>query len=150
MGRVLKFQYIEIWNPKKSPFNNVDLVWKKNVQHGGAHIIKVECAYIPHARILKFLNGEWNHEDSLMEWNIYKWVPSQENVKMPRIQNHLGHIWYDVLLFTFVIWNLFYNLILYQTLGLKLISHFVGMHVGMSWKIIKETQITIDPLNEVI
>jgi hypothetical protein len=24
-------------------------VWKKNVQHGGAHIIEVECAYIPHA-----------------------------------------------------------------------------------------------------
>jgi hypothetical protein len=50
---------------------------------------------------------------------------------MPRIQNHFGHIWYDVLLFIFVIWNLFLNLILYQTLGPKLISHFVGMHVGM-------------------
>jgi hypothetical protein len=82
-----------------------------------------------------------------MDWNIYKRVPSQENVKMPRIQNHLGHIWYDVLLFIFVIWNLFFNLILYQTLGPKLISHFVGMHVGMGWKIIVETQITINPLN---
>jgi hypothetical protein len=90
------------------------------------------------------------NEESLMEWNIYKWVPSQENVKMPRIQNHLGHIWYDVLLFTFVIWNLFFNLILYQILGPKLISHFVGMHVGMSRKIIVETQITIDPLNGVV
>jgi hypothetical protein len=85
-----------------------------------------------------------------MEWNIYKRVPLQENVKMPRIQNHLGHIWYEVLLFIFVIWNLFFNLILYQTLGLKLISHFVGMHVGMGRKIIVETQITIDPLNGVI
>jgi len=28
----------------------------------------------------------------LMEWNIYKWVLSQENVKMPRIQNHLGFL----------------------------------------------------------
>ncbi len=37
-----------------------------------------------------------------MEWNIYKWVPSQEKIKMPRIQNHFSHIWYDVLLFTFV------------------------------------------------
>jgi hypothetical protein len=27
-------------------------------QHGRAHIIKVECAYIPHAGILIFLNGE--------------------------------------------------------------------------------------------
>jgi hypothetical protein len=85
-----------------------------------------------------------------MEWNIYKWVPSQENVKMLRIQNHLDHIWCDVLLFTFVIWNLFFNLILYQILGLKLISHFVGMHVDMGRKIIEENQITIDPLNGVV
>jgi hypothetical protein len=69
---------------------------------------------------------------------------------MPRIQNHFGHIWYDVLLFIFVIWNLFFNLILYQTLGFKLISYFVGMHVGMGRKIIVETQITIDPLNRVV
>jgi len=25
------------------------LVWEKNVRHGRAHIIEVECAYIPHA-----------------------------------------------------------------------------------------------------
>jgi hypothetical protein len=78
-----------------------------------------------------------------MEWNIYKRVPLEENVKMPRIQNHFGHIWYDVILFIFVIWNLFFNFILYQTLGPKLISHFVGMHVGMGRKIIVETQITL-------
>jgi hypothetical protein len=76
--------------------------------------------------------------------------PHQKNVKMPKIQNHLGHIWYDVLLFIFVIWNLFFNLILYQILGPKLISQFVGMHVGMVRKIILETQITIDPLNGVV
>jgi hypothetical protein len=68
---------------------------------------------------------------------------------MPKIQNHLGHIWYDVLLFTFVIWNLFLNLILYQTLGPKLISYFVNMHVSMDQKIIVETQITIYSLNGV-
>jgi len=61
MGHALKFQYIEIQNPKKSPFNNIDLVWKKYVRHGRAHIIEVECAYIPHARISKFLNGEQSH-----------------------------------------------------------------------------------------
>jgi hypothetical protein len=150
MGCVSKSQYIEIQNPKKSPFNNMELVWKKNVWHGGAHIIEYECAYIPPAQISKILNNEWSHEDSSMEWNIYKRVPSQENVKMPRIQNHFGHIWYDVLLFIYVIWNLFFNLILYQTLGPKSISHFVSMHVGMGWKIIVETQITIDSLNEVV
>jgi len=75
----------------------MDLVWRNDVWHGGARIIEVECAYIPHAQISKFLNGDWSHEDSLMEWNNYKWVPPQENVKMPRIQNHLSHIWYDVI-----------------------------------------------------
>jgi hypothetical protein len=150
MSCASKSQYIDIQNPKKSPFKNMDLVWKKDVWHGGAHIIEVECAYIPHAQILEFLNGERSHEDSPMEWNIYKRISSQENVKMSRIQNHLNHIWYDVLLFTFVIWNLVFNLILYQTLSPKLISHFVGMHVGMDRKIIMKTQITIDPLNGVV
>jgi len=42
----------------------------------------------------------------------------------------LGHIWYDVLLFNFL-YGCSFNLILYQTLGLKLIAHFVSMHVGM-------------------
>jgi len=76
MGHASKSQYIDIQNPKKSPFNNMDLVWKNDVWHGGAHIIEIECAYIPHAQISKFLNSEWSHEDSLMEWNIYKRVPS--------------------------------------------------------------------------
>jgi hypothetical protein len=81
-----------------------------------------------------------------MEWNIYKQVPPQENVKMPKIQNHFGHIWYDVLLFTLVISNLFFNFILYQILGLKMIAHFVGMDS----KTIVETQTTIDLLNNVV
>jgi hypothetical protein len=72
MGHASKSQYIEIQTPKKSPFNNMDLVWKKDVRHGGAHIIEVECACITHARISELLNGERSHEDSPMEWNIYK------------------------------------------------------------------------------
>jgi len=47
MGHVSKSQSIEIQNPRKSPFNNMDLVWKNDVQHGGAHIFEVECVYIP-------------------------------------------------------------------------------------------------------
>jgi hypothetical protein len=69
---------------------------------------------------------------------------------MSRIQNHFKHIWYDVLLFTLVILNLFFNLILYQTLGFKLIAHFVGMHVSMDQKTIVETQTTINPLNGIV
>jgi hypothetical protein len=80
---------------------------EKDVQHGGAHIIEVECAYIPYAQVLEFLNGEQSHEGSPMEWNIYKQIPPQENVKIPRIQNHFDHIWYDVLLFILIIWNFF-------------------------------------------
>jgi hypothetical protein len=37
MGCATKSQYIEIENPKKSPFNNMDLMWKKNVRCGGTH-----------------------------------------------------------------------------------------------------------------
>jgi hypothetical protein len=53
-----------------------------------SHIIKIKCAYIPHAWVSKKINDEQNHEDSFTEWNIYNHVPSQENVKMPTIQNH--------------------------------------------------------------
>jgi hypothetical protein len=93
MGCASKSQSIDIQNPRKSPFNKMDLVWKKDVWHGGARIIKVECAYIPHAQILEFLNDERSHEGSWMEWNTYKRVLPQENVKMPTIQNALSHIW---------------------------------------------------------
>jgi hypothetical protein len=31
MGHVSKSQYIEIQNPKKSLFNNMDFMWKKEV-----------------------------------------------------------------------------------------------------------------------
>jgi len=149
MGHVSKCQSIEIQNPRKSHFN-MDLAWKNDFWHGGAYIIEVECAYIPHAWVLEFLTIERSHENCLMEWNIYKRVSPQENVKMPRIKNHLGHIWYDVILFTLVIWNLFFNFILYQTLGPKLIARFIGMHVGMDSKMIVETQTTINILNGVV
>jgi hypothetical protein len=105
MGHVSKSQYIEIQNPRKSPFNNMDLVGKKDVRHGGAHIIEVECACIPHAQVLEFLNGKKKHEDSPKEWNIYKQVAPQENVKMLIIQNHLIHIGI----------MLYYSLLLYRT-----------------------------------
>jgi hypothetical protein len=86
MGCASKFQSIEIQNPRRSPFNNMDLVSRKDVQHEGAHIIEVECAYIPHARVSKFLNGEQSHEDSSMKWNIIKGYPHKKckNAKNPK------------------------------------------------------------------
>ncbi len=98
MGSALKSQSIEIQNQKRSPFNNMDLVWTKNVWHEGSHIIEVQSAYISHAWISEFFNNEWSHEDSSIEWNIYKQTPPQPNVKMQKVQHHIGHIWYDVLL----------------------------------------------------
>jgi hypothetical protein len=77
MGCASKSQYIDIQNPKKSHFNNMDLVCKKDVRHGRAHIIEVECAYIPYAQISKNISGERNHGDSLMEWNINNPKPPQ-------------------------------------------------------------------------
>jgi len=58
MGHASNFQSIEIQNPRKSPFKNMDLVWTKDIQHGGAHIIEVECTYMPHAQVFNFLNNE--------------------------------------------------------------------------------------------
>jgi hypothetical protein len=55
MGHVSKSQSIEIQIPRRSPFNNMYLVWRKDVPYG---VIEVECAYIPHAQVSEFLNGE--------------------------------------------------------------------------------------------
>jgi hypothetical protein len=55
MGRASKSQSIDIQNPRRSPFNNIDLVWRKNVRYGETHIIEVECAYISHAWVPKNL-----------------------------------------------------------------------------------------------
>ncbi len=148
MGHASKSQSIEVQNPRRSPFN-MDLVWRKDVQHGRARIIEVECAYIPHAWVLEFLNGEQSHEDSLMEWNICKWVPPQKNVKKPKAKTTslvFGMMFYC----SFLLYYCFNNLILYWTSGLKLITHFVSMHVGMDLKTIMETQTTINSLNKVV
>jgi len=51
MGHVSKSQSIEIQIPRRSSFNNMYLVWRKDVPYGGPDIIEVECAYIPHAQV---------------------------------------------------------------------------------------------------
>jgi hypothetical protein len=73
-----------------------------------------------------------------MEWNIYKRVPPQVNVKMPRIQSHFGHTWFFFFAFAFVPLLFHFCHILYDSrYG---IDHtFVGMHVGMDRKTIVET-----------
>jgi len=75
MGHASKSQSIEIQNPRRSPFNNMDWCGKRMFDMEMHIYIKFECAYIPHAQVSKILNNERSHEDSPMEWNIYKWVP---------------------------------------------------------------------------
>ncbi len=56
--------------PRKSPFSNLDLVWKKGEWHGGTNKISIECAYIPHAHIHEFLEDERGDLHTPEESNI--------------------------------------------------------------------------------
>jgi hypothetical protein len=58
MGQTPLSQSIEIQNLAKSPFSNVDLVWKDAFRHGGQNKVVLETAYILHARVSEFLQGE--------------------------------------------------------------------------------------------
>jgi hypothetical protein len=58
MGQTPLYQSIKIQNPAKSPFSNVDLMWKDGLKHGGQNEVAIEIAYIPHARVSEFLQVE--------------------------------------------------------------------------------------------
>jgi len=55
--------------------------------------VTIQFAYVPYARISKFLEGERGDMGTLVEWNVYKNFPSQTDVKQPAIKNHLEHMW---------------------------------------------------------
>jgi hypothetical protein len=55
MGWTPLSQSIEIQNPAKSPFLNVDLVWKDGFRHGDQNKVAIETANIPHAHVFEFL-----------------------------------------------------------------------------------------------
>jgi hypothetical protein len=93
MGRVPKSHSIHVQNPTKSTFSNKDLVWRFGIRHGGQNKVTIQFAYVPYARILKFLKGEQRDIRTPVEWNVYKNFPSQTYVKQPTIKNHLGHMW---------------------------------------------------------
>jgi heme/copper-type cytochrome/quinol oxidase subunit 2 len=80
---------------------------------------------------------------NLQTWNIYKRVPPQTNVKMPRIQNHFGHTWFVYFVLTFVPLLFHFCHILYDSrYGID--CTFVGMHMNMDQKtIVKTTPTTI-------
>jgi len=52
MGPIPLSQSIEIQNLTKSPFSNVDLVWKDGFMHGGQNKVVIKTTYIPHAHVL--------------------------------------------------------------------------------------------------
>jgi hypothetical protein len=58
MGQTSLSQSIEIQNLTKSPFLNVDLLWKYGFRHGGQNKVAIESAHIPHVCVPKFLQGE--------------------------------------------------------------------------------------------
>jgi len=76
MGHALKSQSIDVQNRTNTPFNNMKLVWRKYVRHGGAHMVEV-----PHEQIPKFLEGECGHGELVMDWNMYKWVPHKQMLR---------------------------------------------------------------------
>ncbi len=49
----------------------------------------IEIAYIPHACVFEFLQGEQGDMQSVVEWNISKNLSPHKYVK-----NHFGHTWY--------------------------------------------------------
>ncbi len=43
---------------KLDPFSNMDLVWTPGMRHKHANKTSIEIAYIPHAHVSEFLEGE--------------------------------------------------------------------------------------------
>jgi hypothetical protein len=48
------FQSIQVQSSAKSPFSNVDLVWKNGFRHGAQNKVTIEAQ----RRVSKFLEGE--------------------------------------------------------------------------------------------
>jgi hypothetical protein len=54
MGQIPLSQSIEIQNPTKSHFSNVDLVLKNGFRHGGQSNVTIKIVYIPHDCVFEF------------------------------------------------------------------------------------------------
>ncbi len=57
-GKGSKIPSIHVQNPTKSPFSNMDLVWRSRICHGGQNKVTIQFAYVPYALISEFLEGE--------------------------------------------------------------------------------------------
>ncbi len=81
MGRIPLPQSIKIQNLAKSPFSNVDLVWKYRFKHRGQNKVAIETTYIPHAHVFEFLQDEWGNMHTMFEWNISNNLSPQKVIK---------------------------------------------------------------------
>ncbi len=63
--------------------------------------MSIEIAYIAHAHVCEFLEGEQGDAKILVEWNMHKNLPPQKDIKTPSIKNHLNHTWYNVMFHEF-------------------------------------------------
>jgi len=116
-------QNIQLQNPTKPPFSNVDLVWVKGECYRGSNKKSFDVAYIPYAHVQDFLEGEWGDLHTPMEWNIHNNMPTRKDVKNPTIWHHLKHtryvshegIAFICLLFT------------------RIVVHKIGMQPFLNW-----------------
>jgi hypothetical protein len=77
--------------PLKVPIFKCGLVWKNGEWYGGTNKLSIECAYISHACVYEFLEGEWSDLHTPIEQNILENVHVQKNIKNSTIKHHLRH-----------------------------------------------------------
>jgi hypothetical protein len=65
-------------------------VWVKGECHEASNKKSIDVAYIPYARVQDFLKGEQGDLCTPMEWNIYKNMPTQKDVKNPQFGTTSG------------------------------------------------------------
>ncbi len=87
----------------------MDLVWTPRVMHGGTNKILIKIAYITHACVCEFLEGEQSDVETLVEWNMHKNLPPRKDIKTPLIKNHLSHTWYNVMCIFFCFSNVLHK-----------------------------------------
>jgi hypothetical protein len=68
---------------------------------GGTNKMSIKIAYITHACVCEFLEGERNDVETPLEINMHKNLPPQKDIKTPSINNHIGHTWYSVMFHAF-------------------------------------------------
>ncbi len=153
MGRTPLSQSIKIQKLAKSPFLNVNLVWKDGFRHGSQNKVVIETTYIPHACVSEFLQGERGDMQTMVKWNISKNLSPQQDVKKLMTKNYLGHTWYGFKTCKPFHWSFLEVIRLVIFVFVDLIECklcFVGMNVVMGLKTTAKTPTTWGKSNTVV